>query len=230
MSSLGARLSGDFPGPPAFPKKRPSMSERMINDPEPPKPFSAEITELTDGRVLRYRLHGDKELFSWSDIVDRWQNDRSFRTFFISLLVDAPFPAYYWETPPITVSTMNKPFEFVLVDSQTLVGVQRDEQAFAEHFNLNDSVVEFSNLGGDATLVAPCPREPLSAYAQISTFVRGAPEDQQHQLWALAAVALKRRLGDRPVWVSTSGLGVYWLHIRLDSVPKYYTYEPYRVL
>ena len=195
-----------------------------------PKPLSAEITELNDGRVLHYRLLNDSEPLSWSDIVDRWQNDPSFRTFFISLLADAPFPAYFWETPPITVSTMTEPFEFVLVDSQTLVGVQCDDQAFAEHFSSDASIIEFSNLGGDATLVAPCPREPLSAYAQISTFSRGAPDDQQHQLWALVAVALRRRLGDQPVWVSTSGLGIYWLHIRLDSVPKYYTYESYRVL
>jgi hypothetical protein len=31
-----------------------------------------------------------------------------------------------------------------------------------------------------------------------------------------------------PVWLSTSGLGIYWLHFRLDTVPKYYTYAPYK--
>ena len=31
----------------------------------------------------------------------------------------------------------------------------------------------------------------------------------------------------RPVWLSTSGMGVPWLHMRLDQVPKYYTYEPF---
>ncbi|MDF9799652.1 hypothetical protein OKW21_004915 [Catalinimonas alkaloidigena] len=30
--------------------------------------------------------------------------------------------------------------------------------------------------------------------------------------------------------MSTSGLGVYWLHIRLDSRPKYYQFDPYRKL
>ena len=27
---------------------------------------------------------------------------------------------------------------------------------------------------------------------------------------------------DQKLWVSTSGLGVFWLHLRLDSYPKYY--------
>jgi hypothetical protein len=24
------------------------------------------------------------------------------------------------------------------------------------------------------------------------------------------------------------GIGIYWLHLRLDTKPKYYTYTPYR--
>ena len=30
-----------------------------------------------------------------------------------------------------------------------------------------------------------------------------------------------------PTWVSTAGGGVAWLHVRLDSAPKYYTHRPY---
>ena len=29
---------------------------------------------------------------------------------------------------------------------------------------------------------------------------------------------------DRSVWLSTSGMGVSWLHVRIDQVPKYYTF------
>ncbi|WP_391540805.1 DUF6940 family protein [Halomicronema hongdechloris] len=32
----------------------------------------------------------------------------------------------------------------------------------------------------------------------------------------------------RPRWVNASGLGVAWLHVRLDTRPKYYQHEPYR--
>jgi hypothetical protein len=31
----------------------------------------------------------------------------------------------------------------------------------------------------------------------------------------------------RRFWISTSGLGVPWVHVRLDSYPKYYQYRPY---
>ncbi len=35
------------------------------------------------------------------------------------------------------------------------------------------------------------------------------------------------RVGDRPTWLSTAGHGVAWLHVRLDTRPKYYRYTPY---
>ncbi len=192
---------------------------------------SVEIAELNEGRVFHYRLLRDDAPLSWADVVDGWKNNQAFRRFFVATLVEAPFPAYFWETPPVTSATINEGFEFVLVDSQQLVGARPDQRAFANHFASAQSgalVVEFPNLGGDAQLVVPCPREPVSAYAQLSAFARGAPDNQQHQLWAIVGAALQRHLSTRPVWLNTSGLGIYWLHIRLDSVPKYYTHGPYR--
>ncbi len=193
--------------------------------------YSADVMQLIEGRVLRFALLRDGKPLSWSDVVDRWQSDQSFRGFFISVLADAPFPAYFWETPPVTRTTIDRKFEFVLVDSRSLAGVRTDEQAFANHFasaQPGESVIEFPNLSGDATLVVPCPGEPSSAYSQISTFARQAPDDQQHKLWSMVGAALERQLSAQPVWLNTSGLGIYWLHIRLDSSPKYYTHEPYR--
>ena len=193
--------------------------------------FSVDVEHLEERRVLRFRLRLNGEPLSWSEVVQRWQNDQSFRGFFISVLADAPFPAFFWETPPVTRTSIARQFEFVLVDSQSLAGVHSDQQAFANHFasaKPGASVIEFANLGGDATLVVPCPGEPLSAYSQISSFARQAPDDQQHQLWSMVGATLERQLGAQAIWLNTSGLGIFWLHIRLDSSPKYYTHGPYR--
>ena len=207
------------------------MTDRVSSKTGPVNIYSTEITQLNAGRVLSFRLLRDGRPLSWSDVLDRWQNAPSFRRFFISVLVDAPFPAYFWETPPVTSATVNQEFEFVLVDSPQLDGIRTDQRAFANRFASAEpgaSVIEFSNLGGDASLVVPCHRGPLSAYSQIAAFARLAPDDQQHQLWTLVGAALERQLGAQPVWLSTSGLGIYWIHIRFDSEPKYYTHEPYR--
>jgi len=42
---------------------------------------------------------------------------------------------------------------------------------------------------------------------------------------------MQRRLTQPvPTWLSTAGGGVAWLHVRLDTRPKYYRYNPYRAI
>lgn len=158
-----------------------------------------------------------------------WQHDEGFRSFFIEMLAGAPFAAYRWETPPVTAATAGREFEFVLLDAP---GLDRapDPQAFADAFRSSrgdETVVTFPNLGNDAVLVVPRPAGPASAYGHLATFVRRAPDAQRHELFRIAGAAMAERLGSRPVWLSTAGMGVPWLHVRLDSRPKYYGFRPY---
>lgn len=51
------------------------------------------------------------------------------------------------------------------------------------------------------------------------------PPDSQ---WPSVEHAMQARIGQAPVWLNTAGGGVPWLHLRIDSRPKYYTFEPYR--
>ncbi len=78
------------------------------------------------------------------------------------------------------------------------------------------------DLGGAAT----------KAGAHLGLFSREAPPEQQHELWRQVGEAASRRLQGapgRPFWVSTSGLGVYWTHVRVDERPKYYQHAAFRV-
>jgi len=91
-------------------------------------------------------------------------------------------------------------------------------------------VASFPNLGGDATLIAPCPDAAAGPYPHLAAFCRRAPKRQLLAFWKAVGEALADSLSARPLWLSTSGLGVAWLHARLDSTPKYYTHAPYRSL
>lgn len=86
----------------------------------------------------------------------------------------------------------------------------------------------FPNLRGDALLVVPSPRTGNDAYGHLAAFLRHAPHQQLDEFWPVVSTAVKSRLGDHPLWLSTAGGGVAWLHVRLDSRPKYYGYSPYK--
>ena len=150
--------------------------------------------------------------------------------FFTGLLAKSSFESFRWETPPVTVSNIDRPFECVLLDSPGLAP-RPDASAFANHFKIAKApVIEFPNLGGDAIMVVPCPIGPVNAYGHLASFVRNAPEQQIHDLWQAVADAMARRIATKPVWLSTAGAGVSWLHVRLDDRPKYYGHAPFRNL
>ncbi|MAT97111.1 MAG: hypothetical protein CL608_08215 [Anaerolineaceae bacterium] len=193
--------------------------------------MKAKIKVLPDGRIQQYKILDGERPFTYQETVQKWQSDEPFRIFFINLLADAPFAAYFWETPPITKETLIRPFEFVLVNAPQLAKVPAQRHAFASYFSADpvpDPVVDFPNLGGDAHLIVPCPQAPADQFAHLAIFCRSASLVQQHQFWQRVGTAVQNQVGERPLWVSTSGLGVYWLHVRLDSRPKYYTFGPYR--
>jgi len=194
--------------------------------------FSSHALPVNNDRVIKTALMRGGTALSFADVVTLWRTDPSFCGFFNQVLADAPFAAYFWETPPFTRDTVNRQFEFVTVDSPQLAGVQADAVTFAKFFAAAApaSVAVFPNISRDALLVAPCPVAPLAAYPHLAAFARSAPEQQRREFWRQVGEAVGRRLSDRALWVSTSGMGVYWLHVRLDSRPKYYNWRPYTVL
>jgi Family of unknown function (DUF6940) len=188
-------------------------------------------SEIIGAGVRRVTVAHDRRPLSYADALAGWQEDEDFRAFFIRLLSEVPFAAYLWETPPITRATVARDFECVFAESPALARFAPDPQAFARHFDAagpSEGVVAFPNLGGDAYLVAPTPRAEPGAYPHLAAFARRAPADQQDAFWRTVGAETAARLSDRPLWLSSCGLGVAWLHARLDSWPKYYTHQPYR--
>lgn len=192
--------------------------------------WDATVEPLPGGRGEQYRVLRDGRPVSYGDVLRLWQNDAAFRSFFTAMLAAAPFPAFRWETPAVTAGTVGRAFEFVLLDEPGLPA-RADVSAFASHVGQptpRDGVVAFRNLGRDAVLVVPCPVGPPAAYAHLAAFVRHAPDAQRHALWRVVGREAEARVGPVPVWLSTAGMGVPWLHVRLDDRPKYYGFDPYR--
>lgn len=180
----------------------------------------------------------------WADIISTGDdNALALARELTELIRAAPYKAFFFETKgasPLTAPT--KQFEFVLVNSPDLYRFcesRPDPHAFSEHLNClprDATACSFRNLGGDAVLIAPRPAEnnnDVKVYTHLAAFLRGASMKQITDLWKFAATEYQKRLdsstnGNREtVWFSTSGLGIAWLHLRLDSQPKYYQYRPF---
>lgn len=181
---------------------------------------------LAEDRSIKYYINCKGERVSFRQFIDLLQGDNTFRSFFIELLSEVSFRAYHWETPPVTANTEDQVFEFVVTRSPG-IDLPPSIGPFAQYFTGDNPVAVFDNLGGDAKLVAPAPTDPQKNYSHISAFTEQAPLEQQHAFWQRVGQATEAELSDQPLWLNTAGGGVSWLHVRLDSAPKYYRHRPY---
>jgi hypothetical protein len=183
----------------------------------------------SDRRLVRFVLDSGGAPLRFSDVLGLMRDSAPFREFFSVELASAPFRAFRWETPPVTAASVDRAFECVLIDSPDLSD-SADALAFSRHFDRSPSedVVVFPNLAHDATLVVPRPIASPAAYPHLAAFLRAAPSRQQHALWAAVGGAMAQQIGSDPIWLNTAGGGVPWLHVRVDTSPKYYRHGPYR--
>ncbi len=189
----------------------------------------SEQVDAQDGTVIKLALLKDGAPASFQQVLLAWKNDRDFCRFFNRVLAAMPFEAFFWEMPPLQSSTVQQRFECAVVDSPQLAKLSAEPEAFHSHFAAaEDGIVTFDNLGGDALLIAPVALADEAAYPHIAAFCRYAPREQQLALWQRLGEYGSECVADTPLWLNTSGLGVPWLHLRLDRYPKYYTYLPYK--
>ena len=114
-----------------------------------------------------------------------------------------------------------------LTPNKTLCTSQ-DYSAFQQQLSAapaGASCISFPNLSGDTVLVVPTPVTGQT-YTTLREFLQHAPAAQQRALWK--EVARQARAAMRKhsrVWISTHGLGVAFLHVRICSHPKYYNHS-----
>ena len=183
---------------------------------------------LPSGRGTRYLISESSNALDFLRAIELLATDGSFRSFMTRLLAESGYGAFRWETPTLDRTRATRPFEFVLIDDP---GLERkaEPDVFASHFTDagNDVVAVVPNLGRTSDLIVPRSIAAPSAYPHFAAFLRNAPETQVDALWRRVADTVLRNLSDTPLWLSTAGAGVAWLHVRVDRVPKYYTHRPY---
>ena len=179
--------------------------------------------------AIRFRILQDEQPLTFQAVFQLWATSAEFRQFYIDLLATTPFPAFYWEHPGLRTSLLTQPYEFVLLISTSLEKRRLNTTAFADFFQTDELVVDFDNLGKNARLVVPTPKGDSTVNKHLAKFIRADKPKQQQLLFQKIGELMLQRIGEeKTIWLNTAGNGVIWLHIRLDSRPKYYKTQAYR--
>ena len=99
--------------------------------------------------------------------------------------------------------------------------------------DINDKI---EDVEYDSNLIFPCPK--YTKYASLASFVRSA-SDEVPLVFKKVAEHLDENLGNETIskanWYLSSTSNVSagkitnWFHLRIDPIPKFYRYNPYKI-
>jgi len=145
---------------------------------------------------------------------------------------------FYFMCTPFQTNYLNRPFTFFIV-SEPLRGIGRASfDRYKEYVDIScapestSKVMVFHSKQEPSTvLVSPCPSatNPTPEYGFIGDFMQNASMNEKVRLFNAIGVQLAIHMispeGKRgvPMFISTHGLDVPWLHVRLETpLPKHY--------
>ena len=128
---------------------------------------------------------------------------------------------FMWRTN--LLSGEKKGFDHEFIEYKGLPEEQ-DYTSFKSYINnsKNKYVVSFNNLSGNTLLVIPMPRKNKN-FATIKDFTDNASAAHQKKFWKKVSVLTRKEFKKHgSVYVSTHGLGVSYLHVRISHKPIHY--------
>jgi uncharacterized protein DUF6940 len=191
--------------------------------------WSTTSEDVLSARGRRYEVFDGHGRVTYDAAIDLLRHSDDFRCFLSDVVTKVGYEALRWETPPITLHSIHRPFEFVLMNDPFLAAAP-EPHVFSSYFDTQPPAVDVlavSNLGKTAKLVVPRGIARPEVYVHLKAFLGSAPVSQVQSLWRCVADTARKEVSDRPLWISTAGAGVSWLHVRLEHTPKYYAYRPY---
>jgi hypothetical protein len=184
--------------------------------------------EVVSADIVRYEIYQSNQPLSFRAVFQLWQSSPEFVLFYTTTLKDSGFPAFCWEHPALRSSYLDLPYECIVQRSRLLEQLSVDEHTFQKYIHTTDLVVDFQNLGNDARLVVPTKQSKANTYNHLGRFIQLGSSAQIAAVFEQVGKVVLEELNHKQViWLNTAGLGVIWLHIRLDTYPKYYKTDDY---
>ncbi|MFT6130708.1 MAG: hypothetical protein ACJATN_002439 [Neolewinella sp.] len=193
-------------------------------------PHTTKTTILSPQSHL-WQILEDDHLLTFSQVIEGWRDNAAFREFYWATLLKHGGNGCFWEHPCLNRETVDQIYECVITQTDAFSKRTANFRPFARAVSPGKRISIFPNLSGEALLVVPNQPEDISFNGRdLISFLQTAPTDLIHDLWkSIGQETAKAIAADAPFqYLSTHGLGVLWLHIRLEEQPKYYHHRPYR--
>lgn len=151
---------------------------------------------------------------TWKEIIKSWKTGKHLPDINGSV---------FWETSAIK-NGGNVAYKERTMSAASVLPITKraDSSPFREYLANKTSPVGFSNPTGSCTLVAP--PDTGKNFSHLGSFYKNASKNEIRALWKKVAVEIEKKLKKRDtVYVSTHGMAVPWLHVRICNNPNHFS-------
>jgi hypothetical protein len=153
---------------------------------------------------------------NWNSTLENWKNAKP-----LSYPSNLKTP-FLWRTSVFKDNGESK-FKQEFIKCPQL-DLKQNYYDFQEHINKSTDkyVTSFYNLSGDTVLVVPIPKKNKN-FSNLKNFIDHASKTQQKYFWEhVSEIINLQKKNHQHLWISTHGLAVPYLHVRISTSPKYY--------
>tara|TARA_B110000037_G_scaffold222400_1_gene297039 strand:- start:1378 stop:1863 length:486 start_codon:yes stop_codon:yes gene_type:complete len=153
----------------------------------------------------------------WKDKLKEWSKGKVLK---YPTKINKPF---FYETSFIS-SNYEEEYKEKFIESDLFDNIKQNYKLFKKYIikSKNKYVITFLNLSKTSLLIIPYPKQNKK-FTTLKHFIDNSTKLQQKKFWKKVSNSIKKMLKIyKKVWVSTHGTGVPYLHIRIDTIPKYY--------
>jgi hypothetical protein len=215
---------------------------------------SVSVTSIVDKHGYKYIFQKG----TWADILGKFPKRSIQKEFIRILKdvpskysnSDISIKSYYFQTP--NICSLDIPIEFVLIKTYSLHMKKADWSKYSEYMNRkprNRHSLSFINLSGSVMLTIPFNKKKDIRYGHIKDYITYASKEEIYDIFSEIGIQIEihnearrsiniKKSSDQgqcnnkdfcyPLYLSTHGYGVQWLHFRLEESPLYYNYDSYK--
>src|SRR5579863_3943460 len=103
--------------------------------------WRAQRETVSPGFSERIVIANNESALSFDEVIAGWRDDAMLRAFTCATLAQVPYPAFFWEMPPIRRGATDAPCEFMAIRSDALARMPPEPKAFAAQFQSAGNVV-----------------------------------------------------------------------------------------
>lgn len=171
---------------------------------------------------IKFQIMINDEYLTCCEFFKLLGND-DFNQFFINILKPIDFH-YFLEMNGFSLNK-EQIFEFVIIKTDSFNNLITNGSSFEKYLKNKIDAISFTSPSGTILLI-PGMLKDKKTYLDISNFIKYASKSQIVHFFKKVSDLVLNCQFDK-IYVSTHGLDVHYLHLRISETPRYYSYTPY---